>query len=138
MHSFEDIEAGIRIGCFARSLAELEAHTKDLRRLDPIRFDVTRAELLYNTSQVAAASSLAVTLLNGPGLSSSHAARLAYVAAMSAFEGARFSDSLDYINKSLRVAQAAKDARLVAIAQLGLFRLIADAEDSRSKGTSWK
>ena len=64
VQTFDEVETGVRTGSFARSLAQLNASAREFRRVDPIRFDVIRAELLYNTSQVVAASELAVALLD--------------------------------------------------------------------------
>ena len=127
MPTFDDVEAGIGAGLFARALEHLDRDARDLRRIDPFRFDTIRAELLYHTGRVASASDLAINLLNSVSLPADLSARLNYVAAMTAFESARFDDSLDYIAQSLRIAESASDARLLATAQLGLLRLVADA-----------
>ena len=127
MSTFEDVEASIRTGLFARALGRLDTEAINLRRIDSFRFDTIRAELLYHTGHVASASDLATNLLNNVTLPADLSARLTYVAAMTAFESARFVDSLDYITQSLRIAESALDPRLLATAQLGLLRLVADA-----------
>jgi len=124
--TFDDVDASIRTGLFAAALGYLDTDARILRRADSFRFDTIRAELLYHTGHVPSASDLAVNLLKSVRLPADLCARLTYVAAMTAVESARFGDSLDYITQSLRFAESASDPRLMAIAQLGLLRLVAD------------
>ena len=124
--NFSEVDSDIRVGQFARALARLEGETRSLRHVDTPRFDAVRAELLYHTGRIGIASTVAARLLD-ESLPPELGARGAYIAAMSAFEGGNFADSLQHIRQSLRLAEASGDPNVLAIAQLGLLRLVADS-----------
>ena len=91
--------------------------------------ELLRAELLYQTGRVEVAAGIASDMLRAPSVDPQSRAKLTYILSMAAFERGQFVQSLEYINRSVLLSEAAMDSSLSARALLGLLR-VADADTS--------
>jgi DNA-binding NtrC family response regulator len=124
--TLDTVQLYVGQGEFAKALHCLNSISHDTRKSQEREFDTTLAELLLWTGDGGRAKPVAERLLKKSVPAPALLARLHLVIANAYFEGGRFQESYDAIQRALAAATLSADRALVAKTNLALLGLFSD------------